>query len=146
MVHYSSNYLNSELIVCYLNGKKLVTEWHLVSKLFTMVANRMVGIIQLATIWIPNKIKIGYSDKFVLRMFTIQIPTVYVKVYVKSHFSGYREGEGSNLPDVIYDWSPRLFYIRPSKSYPCFLIDGSRCWGKQFCLIDKSKQRARLAN
>ena len=42
MVCYSSHVLNSKLIVCFWMVKSLVTEWHLVPKLFTMVDNQMV--------------------------------------------------------------------------------------------------------
>ena len=37
--------------------KSLVTEWHLVTELFTMVVNEMVLTIQLGTIWILIKWK-----------------------------------------------------------------------------------------
>ena len=50
--------------------KSWIAEWHLVTELFTMVANQMVKTIQLPTICIPNK------SKFAIQMFPIQIPTV----------------------------------------------------------------------
>ena len=52
---FLSHVFNSKIILRYSNGKTLVTEWHLVTVLFTMVGNWMVQTIQLATIWIPNK-------------------------------------------------------------------------------------------
>ena len=45
-----------------------VTEWHLVTKLLTMVANQMVRTIQLTTIRLPNM--------FVIQLFATQISTV----------------------------------------------------------------------
>ena len=50
MVCYSSHVLNRKLIVRYSNGKKFVTEWHLVTELFTVVANQNVHTIQLVSI------------------------------------------------------------------------------------------------
>ena len=51
--------------------KSSLTEWYLVTKLFTMDANQMF---QMNT----EQVKVCYSDKFGIQLFTIQIPTVDV--------------------------------------------------------------------
>ena len=48
MVLYSSYVLDGQLIVCYSNGKKFDNQMHLVTQLFTMVANPIVQTIWLA--------------------------------------------------------------------------------------------------
>ena len=65
--------------------KSLVTKWHLVTQLFTMVWNHSIGK-HLNTV----QEKTCYSDKFTICMFTIQIPTVLALV-VRAGFSHCRD-------------------------------------------------------
>ena len=84
MIHYSSHVLNSKLISHIRMVKSLVTKWHLVTKLFPIIANQMVltkllqksinGHYHLNT----KQANICFSDMFAIQVFTIQIPTVYV--------------------------------------------------------------------
>ena len=65
MVRYSSHVLNSELIVCYSNGKKLDNQ--MAFGYWTL--DHSIGD-HLNT----EQLKACYSDKFTIWMFTIQIP------------------------------------------------------------------------
>ena len=58
--------------------KSYVTEWHLITKLFTMVFNLMIH--STSDYLNTEPIKVRYSDKFAIQMFAIQIPTVYLTI------------------------------------------------------------------
>ena len=68
----------------------LLTQWHLVTKLFTMVANQMVQTIQLMTIWILNKQK-----------FPIQIPTIQSTVQLTMTKNDVQWGSNIQKPSVV---------------------------------------------
>ena len=55
--------------------KSLVTNWHLVTKLFTMVTNSGLDY-SISDHLNTKQVKVCYSDKFAIWMFAIQIPTV----------------------------------------------------------------------
>ena len=66
--------------------KTLLTKWHLVTELFTMVPNIMVQAHSMSDHLNTNKVKTCYSDKFAIQMFAIQIPTVYPLFYQISFY------------------------------------------------------------
>ena len=73
MVHYLGHVLNSKLKVRSQIVKSLVTEWHLVTELFTMVTNQMVLTPDHSISHHLNteQVKVGYSDKFAFQISAI---------------------------------------------------------------------------